>query len=1050
MNIKLLKKISVITGGVILGLYALFLILPFLFIPFLNTLTSKMGNEIENSTGFKTEFKKLRILTTPKLTLGAKLESAKIYEPTGDILFEGNDLRIKFSLLPLLTKKIEIDLIGGNEINLNLKLKPDGSFLLADYFKDDASENKTQTGSFELPFNFKFSNNLPDIKIKKHNIAFIDVKSGKNYIFEGEDTKITDFIFNKKIKAETEGKIVLDGYGAFKYDIKIFNKIMPDVDINEIISGSNGETLQNSNNSVQINLISIFNKIKNAKMSANLACDVKIENVSNSPRIFGTIVLDGVSLLAGGKSLPLSSVSLGFQGDDLKINSAVNTGESENTAIIGEIKSGNKKKIDLTCTSNAKLKSIFNIIKTVLNIFEINDFNTLNADGSIDVDFNLKSDFKKIISNGYLKLTGGKISLGSYNVKIDNIIADILLNNNSVLINKLGFSTLSIPFDITGKIDSQANADIKVNTDKLPLKELLVSLGQGAILKENPIYSGNVTVDANIGGKLTSPQITGGVSVNDLKVKNVPSDIVLSVNPVDITLESTKSGYKGVIKASGINAVNPAVTVSVPLLDGTIDENSVKFADTTGYIGKNELKISCLIKDYLKEKIGLELKTSGKIKSELTGNLNPYKMNLDFKFFIPESSEIIIPGFDKSELYTTGDLAISGSMTNPYLKGQFNVSSLEISEVPLSMKDLTVFLDGAILNGNITAKEFVSGGIKADEIKSDYKLADNVFYLQNLEGSAFDGKFKGDISYNLSDTKCGVKFTGSNMSALKAIEGAAGIKNALTGNLEFNADVNFKGVEYNDMMKTLKGSADFEIKDGVLANLGGLQTLLNAQNIISNSMLQASVQKVSGLSAVQQASEFDYIKGNLSFSGGSAILDEITMTGPLMAYYITGKYNLLSGALDAVVLGRLSGDTVSAMGSFGEFATGSFTSLISGFSTLTSKIAKLMNESPKNVNMEKIPALTSSAASTKEFKAVFAGNPVYSSSVKSFRWLNDVDTSEIDSNSSAAQSAAEAVNSAKNAVKDSVTAGKDAVKDTANQAKSLLKSLIKTDSSSNN
>ena len=65
-----------------------------------------------------------------------------------------------------------------------------------------------------------------------------------------------------------------------------------------------------------------------------------------------------------------------------------------------------------------------------------------------------------------------------------------------------------------------------------------------------------------------------------------------------------------------------------------------------------------------------------------------------------------------------------------------------------------------------------------------------------------------------------------------------------------------------------------------------------AKNIVNNVILKQAADKVSSLDTIQQTSEFNYIKGDLSFSGGYANLDKILMQGPKMAYYITGKFNL--------------------------------------------------------------------------------------------------------------------------------------------------------------
>lgn len=1052
MNKNILKKCLIILGSVVAFIYILFLILPVLLIPVLDKASYEAKAQIEKLTGFKADFYKFRIITTPKLTVGVKLENAKIYDPVGDLFLDSSNLQLKASLIPLFLKKIELDVISADDFNLNVKINPDGTIFVADYFKQDETKNETvQNEPSKLPFNLKLSNNLPDIRIKNHKITFIDTKTNQKYFLEGSNSNITDFIFNKKIKVETEGKIVLDNFEAFNYEIKVFNRLMPDADLDDLVFNSTDEAKEEEiKTSANFNILQFFKQIKNKKIKAELDVDLDISGSFEKPVLVGDVSVDKISMLLNGKTLPESEIELEFNKNGLEIESNFYTAQNENTKLNGLI---THKKLDLTCNSNANLNNIFEIVKEILKAFNVSDFNSMQVTGKLDADFKIESDYKKIISNGSIKLLSGKLKWGLYDVKIDNIAADILFNNNTVLINNLGFETLGVPFKINGKITPDAKLDVNILTSNLVLKSLIVSLGQGAILKENPIYSGFVTIKAKIKGDMTSPLISGNVDILNLKLKNIPSDIVLSFHPLNLNLETTKKGFMGTAKIQGIKLVNPAVVVSIPTVIANLDENKIEVQKSTTYFGKNEFYLSGTISDYLKEKILLDFVTEGKLNSSLTGSINPYNMTLGLNYSISENSEIIIPSFDKSKVVVNGSASIQGSMLNPILKGRFISPSISIPEVPVSMKDSIFSLDGPILKGSTTISDFVSGGINASNVSSDFELKGNDFYLNNLKGSAFSGLFNGNVLYNLKTTLCKVVLNGSSMNALKAIEGAAGIKNALTGTLSFNSDINFKGVEYNDMMKSLKGNADFEIKNGVLANLGGLKTLLMAQNIVNNAILKQAADKVSTLSVVQQTSEFNYIKGNLSFNNGYAKLDEILMQGPKMAYYITGKFNLITGSTDAVILGRLSGDVVSVLGNIGNLASNKITSLIPGLGSLTSSIAKIMNESPKNVNISKIPELSVQSENNKEFKAVFQGGANSGSPVKSFKWINEIDTSSIEPTATAAansqnvkenikQNVDNALNSVKTNFSTGVTTSEDAINNTKEQAKELFNSLL--------
>ncbi|MCD8024390.1 MAG: hypothetical protein LUE64_02525 [Candidatus Gastranaerophilales bacterium] len=1037
----MLKKFFLGIIAVLGGIYLLFLLMPFLLIPFTNGIITNTLNQIEKETGFKAAVEKFRLITSPDLSAGVKSASVKIYTPDNEILLSVENPKIKMSLASLFLRKIKFNLVSSDNLELNLPVKSNGEFLIFDYIKDINSNNtdnasQADTNSSQLPFGIKLSNTMPDIKIAKYTVNF--TQGAKNYILQGSDTLIDNFVINKKIKIKSKGTLTLDDFEAFSYDIKLFNKIMPDIDLNDLAVNNNENNVSAKKEETSIDVIQIFKDIKNNGIRASLSADINSSGTVNEPNIRGNLNLDKMSLKTAGNSLPDSSLSVVFNNNEYTINSILNSGLNENTKIDGKIKTGKKSKIDLNFKSNATLKNICRISDTIMRIFGVNDLKTLSAKGNLNADFNIKSDFKKINSNGSIKLLDGMVAWGVYDVKLDNLKADISLDNDTVSINNLGFSTLSIPFNIQGKIKHDASVDIDIQTKGLPIKGLLLSFGMGTLLHDNPISSGTVSISAQITDKLLSPKINGNISVDKLALTNTPSNTKFSLDTLLVNLQSEKSDIKGNMQSSNIKAVNPSVTVSMQSLNADITNKTVTFSQTPVYAGKNLLNISGKISDFMTNKIGLDFVSKGDIQAALNGHINLANSSLDLKTLISDNSKLIIPGFDKSTVTLSGSADITGDMLNPLIKGQFKLPSVEIPEIPVSISNMTANLNGTILNGNVLLDKFTTGGIAAQNTKSDFKMDGNMFYLNNLQGSAFDGSFNGDISCNLSNEKCKVLFSGDNMSALKAIEGAAGIKNAMTGTLNFSSDFSFEGYEYNDMMKSLSGDVDFQINNGTLGNLGGLKSFLNAQNILGSSVLKSVLNSVTSLSAVDSASDFDYLKGSIELKSGFANLNPVEMSGASMAYYVTGKYNLLTAYTDVIILGRLSESVVGVLGSLGDLSSGKITSIISGLGNLTSSLAKNMNESPKNVDTSKIPSLKSSNTASKMFKVVFTGPITGAASVKSFKWLNDVDTSGIETTGTVNKTVQNALEN----VKLNTTQAKEDLKETGKQAKQLFKSIL--------
>ena len=226
MNINFLKKAGIITASTIGAVYAIFLLAPFVISPIVNSYIPMVNDEIKKATGLNSRIEDFRIVTTPKLTVGAKLGKFAILTPKDKEIFEAENFAVKMSLLPLLAKKIEIDLVQVGSIDLKLGLNKDGSFELEKFIPTQIESSTSQEGqttetstNLPLPFGLRLSNHLPDIKIGGYDIEFIDLSTGNKYEIEGDKTEITDFILNKGVKVLASGKAKLAEREQFTYKV---------------------------------------------------------------------------------------------------------------------------------------------------------------------------------------------------------------------------------------------------------------------------------------------------------------------------------------------------------------------------------------------------------------------------------------------------------------------------------------------------------------------------------------------------------------------------------------------------------------------------------------------------------------------------------------------------------------------------------------------------------------------------------------------------------------------------------------------------------------
>ena len=142
------------------------------------------------------------------------------------------------------------------------------------------------------------------------------------------------------------------------------------------------------------------------------------------------------------------------------------------------------------------------------------------------------------------------------------------------------------------------------------------------------------------------------------------------------------------------------------------------------------------------------------------------------------------------------------------------------------------------------------------------------------------------------------------------------------------------------------------------------------------------------------------------------------------------------------ILGRLDQSVVSLLGPVGELSADKLLSAIPKFGTLTASIANALTTNPKGERVSEIPALSNGSNTYKDLKVIFNGGIESSNSIKSFKWLTNVDTSALEPQ----QNVVETIKSLKTTVGndvqnvvDTVKTQKEALKNTANELKNLFK-----------
>lgn len=849
-------KLGIITGSILLGLYALFLVLPLAISPFINSRTAQIQTEIKNTTGIDVKIENLGIFTTPNFRAGVSIKNLLVQIPTEDKPFlQCSNPKVDIKLLPLLFKKIELGKISCKDLSANLTLKKDSSLLLLDYLNKNqkaTADTDTQTQSSAiLPFGLKLSNKLPDISVKQYKIGFTEIENNNEHFISGENFKISNFILNKKIKLAANGKVVLNKHVVSNYDIKILNKIMPDMDINDLLTSQNTEK-EDENTDININIIEIFNSIAQNKLQLDINADLKTSGNAQNPILNGNIDIENLTAAVLGKQLPESYLKLAFKGNKTNIDSILFTSNDndEKTQIIGSVTSGRKPSIDLTFRSNAKFNNIIRLLDSVAQTCGINDFKTITATGGIDADFNIDSNRNKVSSTGYLKILPSSINFGLYNTSIDNISADIDFMNNNVNIKNAGFAIKGHPLKLQGTITKDADTDIKITANKLALKGLLAASGQTAILNENEINNGTLSLNASIKGKLSALKPDIKLSFDNFDIKNKASQAKILLKNALLTFNQNTSKIAGNIDINSLIFNIENASASVPNARITANDKDIKISNTYILLGDSKINVTGAITNYLNSKLHLDIKARG----------NAAAANI--AAFIPANMRSMFP--------YKGSLPVSVNIT-----GNQNKQNIEAT-VTANPQNYLQLADINLLRGKNT------------KIHSKLAISNNNIEFENsglYANSTQIASFGGSVE-NLSSPKLNLIINIPNDISFP-IWGLA------NSNITANGKIDVLGSPENPKLKGKIFVKDISVKDMDFA-LSNLSANLNGTGIAGKA--EAESIKFGGISAQKLSSDFHlknyeqfYLNNAKGESFGGKVSGDIFYNIPTFGFEITAK-----------------------------------------------------------------------------------------------------------------------------------------------------------------
>lgn len=700
----------------------------FIGIPYVlnkNDYSKIVTEKIKKETGLILIIHKYNLAVSPTLNITAKADDIQLFYPDKKQILNIRNADIEISTLNLIFKELKINKFKSDEIQFSTKLLKSGKTTFQEYL-----EKKITTKSPENEF--KFSQKLPIINVKKYIVKIKDEESGQKFKVSGNSFKIKQNFNPKDIDLITNGSFYCNNKKYADYNLKI---IVPKIlfkDLNKKLFDISADN---------------FSKYS---FYAQIKANVKIhEKNEKFDALSGKIDIDKFTIKIGNKKLPPSFFHILMNNNKANISSKFYTDINEITDITAVIKMKKPYEISMKCICpKANISNLQQLTISLLEILKIkNNLSEFQTNGLLSANFELNTDLKTIHSNGILNIKNANLSHKNIPLKITNTFADIDFSNNEIKIKKCDAKVNNQQIKLSGTVDKNAYGNIVLNAQNLDLNHIMNAFPALKPQKNMVINSGQLSLTAKLKGKLDKAMPQINAEIKNFKAQENKLHLKFSIEQILITAKTNSKNYEGNIHVKNVtvfqsNIANISNKIKTSEIIANFDQNNIVLQPTKVNLGNAKLIIKGLIKNYL-DTPNTSITASGTIDTDLIKSFIPQKDRNKFynKGYIPIKIEIKkikeITDFDVELLANPNNYItplhvnnFKGTNTLTIIKAQLNKDILNIKKINIYKASGVTNLLNKIDYSKLKKHIKIEGKIK--NINQTAPILEN-FHIQVLE-----------------------------------------------------------------------------------------------------------------------------------------------------------------------------------------------------------------------------------------------------------------------------------------------------------------------------
>ena len=531
------------------------------------------------------DFENAKIITTPLLGAGLKAEKIIIKLPDNSVLFSADNFKTRIALPSLFVLTAKVSCLEINNPFVNLEIA-DEQFkvmqLVEDILnkgKEQKLEQQGQTTEEKPWFNPAWIRiKVPNVKVNNYKVLVNDLKTNHYLKLTGEEL-VAGYFNGKRVKLRTNAELFSDENKNISANVNINTFLPPPAPALD--------KEDDPAERIDIPFINPVEMYRKYDLKANLDTKLRINKDLNS---YGYFNVDNITMKVGHLALPESYLRAKTFGKTVELDTNIYPAKDQNISLLGKLYYGHHPKMDMAIkTAEIKFNDMLILGKAFLDSLSIyNELDRITATGGLTADCNIKTNFKKLRSNGSVIVKNGGLNVKGIGKVLADANINLILDNNVLDIKDSSLYVNESKVDINGKIDEKSVADINIKADKVPLPVLFNAFAPKQVRSAYNFSSGDATLNLGLNGKLKKAVATAVVGLDNLNISDKASNFILQDKAFFGEFFCNSKEIKGNLKNEGFSISLPKTKslISAPLFETEIankniiiKENKINFND---------------------------------------------------------------------------------------------------------------------------------------------------------------------------------------------------------------------------------------------------------------------------------------------------------------------------------------------------------------------------------------------------------------------------------------------------------------------------------------